>query len=257
MSHRARFINENPRRARGLCVAALSLSALAAGSCVDRVSAERQGAEHFNDPRFSSSRFNGYACATCHRATSQDQPDRTLPGATLAGVTRRPTFWGGSIVALEDAVGLCFEKFMRGGRFDPNQERSIALYAYLDSLASRPDAVTSAVPFTVPGFTRPPEAGDVTRGQRAYDRACSYCHGAPRRAVPAPITSATVLPDDTEREHTAAGGYTVESLRQVFVEKSRHGSFLGFAGVMPPFSTETLSDQDLADITAYLSPTLR
>jgi cytochrome c len=179
-----------------------------------------------------------------------------LPGALLAGVTARRTFWGGSVVALEDAIGLCFEKFMRGGRFDPSAPRSVALYAYLLSLESRPDAITTAIPFTVTGTTRPPGDGDAARGRDLYDRACGYCHGAPRQAL-RPIAYASMLPDDTEREHSLAQGYTLETLRQVFVEKTRHGSFLGFAGFMPPFSTELLSDQDVADIVSYLSPTLR
>ncbi len=237
---------------------AVGLAGLAAlGSCVDRVSAERRGAELFVSPSLSSSRFNQYACATCHRARAADRPDAILPGALLAGSTRRPSFWGGSIVALEDAVGLCFEKFMRGGRFDPGGTDAIALYAYLDALSAGPDAVTSAVPFTIPIATQPPGPGDAARGEPLYRRACAYCHGAPRRTAPAPVTSASLLPADTEAEHTRAEGYTSETLAQVFVEKSRHGSFLGLAGVMPPFSTETLTDQDLADIVAYLAPTLR
>lgn len=234
---------------------AASLTALS-GSCVDRVSAERRGREVFEDSTYPNSRFNAYSCATCHRATTTERPSLVLPGAMLAGATRRPTFWGGSVVTFGDAVGLCFEKFMRGGRFDPTDERSIALYAYLDSLATSPGAVQTPVPFTVPGTTTAPAAGDATRGRTVYDNACAYCHGPPR-ATSRPIPTASVLPDDTEREHGVAQGYTIETLRQVFVEKTRHGSFLGFAGFMPPFSTETLSDQDIADIVAYLAPTLR
>ncbi|MBL8682598.1 MAG: c-type cytochrome [Myxococcales bacterium] len=237
-------------------ISVLIASAAVAGSCVDRVSAERRGREVFEDSAYPNSRFNAYSCATCHRATPDERRNLVLPGAMLAGSTRRPTFWGGSVVAFQDAVALCFEKFMRGGRFEPSDDRSIALYAYLDSLASRPDAVQTAVPFTVSGTTSPPGAGDTARGQRLYDNACAYCHGAPR-AASRPIPTASILPDDTEREHGVAQGYTAETLAQVFVEKTRHGSFLGFAGFMPPFSAETLSDQDIADIVAYLAPTLR
>jgi mono/diheme cytochrome c family protein len=246
-----------PRADGALATLALTAITFALGACVERVSAERRGAELFVSPSLSSSRFNQYACATCHRARASDRPDAILPGALLAGATRRPSFWGGSITALEDAVGLCFEKFMRGGRFDPSTPDAIALYAYLDALSSSPDAVTTAIPVTIPIATQPPGPGDPARGARLYDRACAYCHGPPRRMAPPPITAASALPEDTEAEHTRAQGYTEETLRQVFIEKSRHGSFLGLAGVMPPFSTETLSDGDLADITAWLAPALR
>jgi mono/diheme cytochrome c family protein len=242
-------------RARFQTALALIVSA-ALGSCEDRVSAEQRGRELFASPSFSTSRFNQYSCATCHRSAPTDRPDAVLPGALLAGVTARPTFWGGSVVALEDAVGLCFEKFMRGGRFDASAERSVDLYAFLYSIERAPGAITNAVAFTIPGATVPPGSGDAARGQRVYERACAACHGALRQSARA-IMSATVIPDDTEREHGAALGYTQDTLRQVFVEKARHGAFLGFAGTMPPFSTELLSDQDLADMVAYVSPTLR
>lgn len=233
-----------------------AIGTIAAGSCVERVSAEQRGRQLFWSPSLSSSRFNEYSCATCHRATPDDRPDAVLPGALMAGVTARTTFWGGAVSSLEDAVGLCFEKFMRGGRFDVTQSYAVDLYAFLLSLERAPGAVTTAVPFTIPRSTQPPGPGDRTRGQRVYERACAVCHGALRQSE-RPISYATMIPEDTEREHTAAQGYTLETLRQVFVEKARHGSFLGFAGTMPPFSTELLSDQDLADMVAYVSPTLR
>jgi thiosulfate dehydrogenase len=232
------------------------IAALTLDSCVERVSAERRGQELFSSPALSNSRFNQYSCASCHRATPNDRPDAVLPGGLLAGSTARPTFWGGTVSSLEDAVGLCFDKFMRGGRFDPTQSSAVDLYAFLLSLERAPGAVTAAVPFTIPRTTQPPGPGDSARGQRVYQRACAVCHGALRQSN-RPISYATVIPDDTEREHGAAQGYTIETLRQVVVEKARHGSFLGFAGTMPPFSTELLSDQDLADMVAYVSPTLR
>jgi len=38
----------------------------------------------------------------------------------------------------------------------------------------------------------------------------------------------------------------------VFTEKIRHGLFLGYGGVMPPFSREVLSDQDVSDLLEAL-----
>ena len=60
---------------------------------------------------------------------------------------------------------------------------------------------------------------------------------------------------------TAAGGKFIvrgmpslvkeggKMMRTVVVEKIRHGSFLGYAGTMPPFSVEALSDADVRDLT--------
>jgi thiosulfate dehydrogenase len=41
--------------------------------------------------------------------------------------------------------------------------------------------------------------------------------------------------------------------RLIFIEKIRHGRFLGYGGEMPPFSSELLSDADVADVLEYLS----
>ncbi|MDP3277115.1 MAG: c-type cytochrome [Deltaproteobacteria bacterium] len=230
--------------------------AFAMASCVDRVSAERRGAEVFASPQLSTSRFNQFSCRTCHRADPRERPDAILPGGLLAGSTARPTFWGGTVVSLQEAIDVCFRKFMRGGPLDTSNPDTIALYAFLQSLEQVEGAQRTALAFTVRGTTVPPMMGDATRGALLYTRACATCHG-PVRATQPPITTASVVPTDTEAEHGSAQGYTQATLQQVLVEKSRHGAFLGFAGIMPPFSEETLSDQDLADIVAHVGPVLR
>ncbi len=216
-----------------------------------------RGAAVFADPGFSSSRFNQYACASCHRVGAEDRIGSVLPGGSLAGSTRRPDFWGGTIGTFSEAVALCYRKFMRGGTLDTSSASSLELYVFLDSLNQTAGASSLRVSFTIPQTVAVPAMGDAAKGARTWRLACANCHGDAAMGVTPPVTGASVLPADTEREHTAAMGYTMDSLRQVFVEKTRHGAFLGFAGVMPPFSTQTLSDQDLSDIVSYLNPTLR
>lgn len=230
--------------------------ALELTGCVRRVSPVERGAELAASPAFAHTTNNAFACTTCHAPRPGDMRERILPGAVLAGVTRRPSYWGGAFVDLRDAVDVCYRQFMRGGELDANSEEAIALWAYLDSLASEPGAQTDAVPFTVERTVSAPGIGDALRGAELYARACAYCHGAPHTGE-GRLGEAAVLPNDTEAEHTGAMGYTREELPVIFVEKVRHGSFLGLAGSMPPFSREVLPDQDLADIIAYLDPQFR
>jgi thiosulfate dehydrogenase len=63
-----------------------------------------------------------------------------------------------------------------------------------------------------------------------------------------------VLPEEPLEDHPL-GEYTAEERILVFVEKIRHGAFLGAGGPMPPFSMETLSDQDVGDILTFLGVT--
>jgi hypothetical protein len=45
---------------------------------------------------------------------------------------------------------------------------------------------------------------------------------------------------------------TPQYYRVLAIEKVRHGSFLGYAGRMPPFATELVSDRDLRDLLVYM-----
>ncbi len=58
-----------------------------------------------------------------------------------------------------------------------------------------------------------------------------------------------ILPEDTIVAHAQ---YSARVQRLVFTEKIRHGLFLGYGGVMPPFSAELLSDQDVSDLLEAL-----
>ncbi len=224
------------------------------GGCSRTVTAAERGAEVASDPAFSPSVYNAFSCATCH-PTRAGEGARTFPGSPLAGVTARPSYWGGSILDLFEAVTACYRQFMRGGRLDRDSDDARALYAYLATLEADPAAATAAVPFTLVRTTAPPAAGDPTRGRAAYDRTCAPCHGQPRSGA-GRLGDSSLLPDTTERGHPRADGYNEDTFRQVFVQKIRSGGYLGFSGVMPPFSREALSDPDIADIITYLAPKL-
>jgi thiosulfate dehydrogenase len=236
----------------------LTLSlALSLAGCVRNVSAVERGRELVSDPALSPARINPFACTHCHSIRSGDPSNYILPGAVLAGSTQRPTYWGGTILTLQDAIAICYRRFMLGGTLDSDREEFLAVYAFLESLESDLGAISTEVPFTVVRVALPPQPGDATSGAQWYNRACAYCHGAPRTGNGRLSDFVDIIPNVTEQEHTAAMGYDQESLRQVIVQKVRHGSFLGFAGSMPPFSLEALSNDALSDIIAYLDPQLQ
>ena len=224
-------------------------------ACTRPLSAVEQGAALAADPAFSRSPGNAFSCASCH-AERPDATDRLMPGGPLAGATVRPSYWGGAVLDLFDAVAVCYQRFMRGGELERDGEDSRALYAYLDSLLAGGAVETAAVGFTPVRTSAPPLPGDAGRGGTLFARACAPCHGQPRSGA-GRVGESSVLPDATERAHGRVQGYTTESFRQVFVQKIRSGGFLGFHGVMPPFSREVLSDVDVADIVTHLDPQLQ
>jgi cytochrome c553 len=148
---------------------------------------------------------------------------------------------------------------MRGVPADLDGPDGQSLGAWLDSLAPEGSTEgTAAVTTTWPRVVRDPgEGGDRARAQAVWNRACATCHGAIETAAGRISTLASVLPRDTVVEHCdddlAVVGYTDRQayIRAIVTEKTRHGSFLGYAGVMPPFSTEALSDGDMRDLAAF------
>jgi thiosulfate dehydrogenase len=200
----------------------------------------------FSDPTASPSTLNTFSCATCHRAEADDEPDRILTGAVLAGAIERPTFWAGQENDLLRAINACRFYFMGAQKpWTADDEEAKALYAYLASL---PKATPEAVPFTVVQSIEDLPPGDATRGAAVFVRACRDCHGAVHTGANRISDRAVKLPDEAIADHV---GYSTTDLRLVFVEKTRHGAFLGYAGNMPPFSEEVLSDDELADLLSY------
>ena len=231
-----------------ICTWAGSLSC----SSSDGPDAVDRGAQLFQSRELSSTDANIYTCATCHDSASGQQSNQQSasaasatikPGALLAGVTRRPSFWGGMESDLLDAVDDCRQFFMYDrDALGRNDAKAVALYAFLVSLEP---GNADPVAFTVPSNIADVPRGDAGRGQSLFSNACGGCHGQMHSGVGRLSSVAPILPEDTITSHT---GYDADTLRLIFIEKARHGGFYGYSGVMPPFSEEVLNDSALGDI---------
>jgi thiosulfate dehydrogenase len=107
------------------------------------------------------------------------------------------------------------------------------------------------VPFTVPVVIANVPAGNTSAGATTYAAACALCHGDAHTGNGRLVERAPVLPEDSIADHPSPE-YTDAERRLVFIQKVRHGGFLGYSGQMPPLSMETLSDEDLGHVLAYL-----
>ena len=216
------------------------------------VEAVDRGRELFSDARLSVSPSNVFACSTCHAiephgVTPPDGLHR--PGYTMAGAAGRPSFWGGNLTTLFDAVNFCVTEFMRGDKLSESDTAGLALLAYLRSISPAPDP---AQPVTLvqnidATYMASLPAGDARRGESAYRAACGFCHGDIHTGSGRLGTYVSEIPDDT----VATFG---SQARAVIAEKVRHGKFFGIGGNMPLYSRESLADTELADILAYLLP---
>lgn len=220
-------------------------------ACGPEPAAER-GQELSRDPRLSPSPSNVFACTTCHSvATAAQGETRLLPGPSLRGALTRPSYWGGNLHYILDAVNQCFVDFMRGTAFTADDPSGRALLAYLQTLAADAQGQDAAQPCTVirnidPTYLAQLPAGDAARGSQAYDRSCAACHGSIHTGQGRIGPYVSILPEDTLSSFGAA------MTPGILVEKARHGRYFGISGVMPFYCSETLSDAALSDIVAYL-----
>jgi thiosulfate dehydrogenase len=224
------------------------LGAAAAGACEGETAVEtRTAVEHgeilFGLSELSPAPGNHLACSDCHDAA----PRSYLTGGALAGVTSRPSYWAGQELTLLGAINHCRYYFMLADQDWTGQEvEARAVYAYLESLEG--DGAPAS--FTL-GQVVDPGPGDAARGKPVFEAACASCHGAIHTGEGKKTPNAPSLPDETLAEHPSPK-YSDADRRLVFVQKTRHGTFRGYGGQMPPFSLEVLSDAALADLLAYL-----
>jgi thiosulfate dehydrogenase len=198
------------------------------------------------DPLLSTTTTNTFSCATCHAFAPGDATS-VKPGAPLAGTTLRPSFWNGQEDDLLDAINVCLSTFMLSSKPLRAEDRtSRALYAYLASLEPG-DSV--AQPFTIVDSILDLPRGDESQGAVTYAGACASCHGTRHRGEGRVGPTLPVLPEDALRLHAEYDG---TGQRLIFIEKIRHGCFLGYGGQMPPFSREALTDADIANILEAL-----
>lgn len=239
-------------RRGGRCAALVALLALAACG-PGEVPAAELGASLFRDPAVSTSPFNRISCATCHTvgvrssasAVGERHAGRLTPGSDLAGATRRPSWWGGYETRFVDAMNACVREFMGGAVLETSDLRARELFEYLDQGAN--GAAQPAWPLTVVKDATALSAltGDATRGADVYGRSCRDCHGDPHTGKGRVSDRTSIVPEDTLKVFPT-------NARAVVVEKVRHGKFFNVGGVMPLYPAEAMSDDEVADVLAYL-----
>ena len=209
--------------------------------------AVEQGRALFVSREMSPSAHNVFSCASCHDVVPPGSGAPIKTGALLAGATRRPSFWGAQTDDLLAAIDVCRSQFMLAtAPLEASSAEAAALCAFLAALEpGDPDAAAFTIVRTIDELPR----GDAASGAALFGRTCAACHGEAHTANGRLAARVPVLPDQTLRDHAA---YDPRSQRLIFIEKIRHGGFLGYGGDMPPFSAERLSDEDVSDVLEAL-----
>ncbi len=219
----------------------------------------------FYDPSFGGSvnprKATGFSCTSCHADFDESKNSDGLirSGHSIIGVpNRKESQWEkvtpGLFQRTAGGAGVCYQQFLQAipaKKVDPvaiPEDQAKALMAYFDYITQK---VSPSQPeFAGPEFTYAPlsreEArtegdnilkleGDKNRGWKLYGRSCANCHGGPKkRGIGGQLVRSRPPADIQARLHKIAS----------YV---RQGGYL-----MPAMGKDKLSDQDVADIVAFL-----
>ena len=216
------------------------------------------GRELFHDPTFKGtidpSKATGLTCANCHADFDEIvHPDGVIrAGHSVVGVPRRRAvkYPGISVAEFFRAAGgsaFCYEHFLQRVPYDKINPAAIptehaeALMAYFEFISRDnkgprfktvlldDDAKKKA------GEKITVMSGDASRGWQLFGRACVTCHPTVKKAGIGPQLIRSNAPRNIDETMARWAG------------KIRGGGSL-----MPFYAPDILSDQDIADIIAFL-----
>jgi mono/diheme cytochrome c family protein len=234
----------------------LSLAVIANAEMSEKA---KMGRTLFSDPSFGGTldpaKVSGMSCSDCHadfdEATNPD--GRIRAGHSIVGVPHRGTAKGGVITAdifarAAGGGGFCYQHFLQkvpSDKVDPTaipEDQAEALMAYFKHVSGDnkgpefqiamldKDAASAAADKIME------MEGDPQRGWKLYGQACNVCHPTAKKpGIGSQLVKRRPPRDLEKRKHQIA----------TYVRKG------GF--VMPFFAGDRLSDQDIADIVAFIA----
>lgn len=219
----------------------------------------KMGRELFSDPSFGGTldpaKASGLSCSDCHadfdEATNPD--GRIRAGHSIIGVPHRGTAKGGMITAdifarSAGGGGFCYQHFLQkvpSNKVDPTaipEDQAAALMAYFEYVSGDnkgpqfqitmldKDAASAAADKIIT------MEGNAQRGWKLYGQACNVCHPTAKKAGIGSQLVKRRPPRDLEKRKHQIAAYI------------RKGGF-----IMPFFSEDRLSDQDITDIVAFIA----
>ena len=219
----------------------------------------QMGRELFSDPSFGGTldpaKASGMSCSDCHADFDEAAtPDgRIRAGHSIVGVPHRVEAKGGMITAemfarTAGGGGFCYQHFLQkipSNKVDPTaipEDQAEALMAYFEYVSGDnkgpefqismldKDAASAAAEKIIA------MEGDAQRGWKLYGQACNVCHPTAKKpGIGSQLVKRRPPRDLEKRKHQIA----------TYVRKG------GF--IMPHFAEDRLSNQDIADIVAFIA----
>ncbi|MDQ3019164.1 MAG: c-type cytochrome [Bacteroidota bacterium] len=194
---------------------------------------------------YKKSADNNIACADCHSDGTNNGNPLTKYFSNIQGANKRVStyhgmFKGEDVVNNAGGATVCWESYLRM-KTPLTKEQISALNDYYASVAgsgSAAEMMYETIALPTRDKTKLKDAqkivmdlkGDAVKGEQGFNNACGFCH-----AENATVKKVPSILEDFEGN--------VKSI----VYNARLGD-----GAMPFFKTQSLSDQEVADISAYI-----
>jgi mono/diheme cytochrome c family protein len=185
---------------------------------------------------------NSFACASCHALEEPAADGLRRPGHPIGDAVARSTWKNGQLTEVRDAVNSCRDEWMNAPDWSPADPDWMALRTFLEANAP---ATAPDLSYTIVPAPQTLTGGDVGAGEALFNGSCSVCHGEDGAG--------------TQQAPPVVGfgldaGYVAQRIRT----SGRVGSgvYTGLTGgIMPFWSEDRLSDDEVRDLVAYLGVT--
>lgn len=201
------------------------------------VSANQDGRALYEAPHPDG---NTFACASCHALSEPASDGLRRPGHQIGDAAQRPSYKNGELTSLLEAVNTCRTEWMGATAFRADDDRWVALSAFLQEEAG--DTPAPALNYDIVDPPADISGGDMMAGQALFNGSCAVCHGSDAVGTQrAPILVGEFLTDELIANRVRRSGRVDSAVYQGLT-----------GGRMPFWSASRLSDNELRDIIAFV-----
>lgn len=179
---------------------------------------------------------NGLSCTSCHAGAGLDENSSSMVGVASVYPMYIPR--SGKIVTLEDRINGCMVRSMDGEKFDEDSEDLRAMVAYLTYISEGvPSEMNADLPWRHKNNMENVPTPNLADGEDLYQQSCISCHAGDGSGTGS-NTGPALWGDDSFND---GAGIARMTKMAGYVQQN-----------MPPGAENTLSDQEAADIAAYI-----
>lgn len=177
---------------------------------------------------------NELSCASCHADGGTGQ-ESSLVGVTTQFPQYRPR--EGTVFTIEDRINGCMVRSMNGEKIDEDSDEMRSMVSYLTYISEGMEQGEEDIPWRMRNTMEEIPEPDVSSGEESYEENCASCHGDDGSGTGA-NSGPAVWGEDSFNDGAGMG---------------RMQKMAGFIQNNMPIGEEnSLSDQEAADLAAYL-----